>query len=272
MRYLMCVCYSQYMQRKVLLWIGGVGILILTTLLSVLFYLFHRDDNAPTVGFPVHTSVSTTTGRDTITITILIENTSGLPEQVHIVQPLPTGATVKAGDGGKPHDSSLAWDVFLLPDAPPSIHQIEIALGQSLPPTTHIPGTRATFSLPIVGFLINNTFTANNVALPERKSVTFDAAILPESAHAGSLLSVPVFLTNNSSTGIATSTIQITVEDVSSGKIVNSFSQTVTVQPDEHKKLLLSLPVPAEPGYYIVTEKATGASYVSSNMLEVTSP
>lgn len=259
------------MQRKVV-WIGVGGIFVFIIVLSVLFFLFHRGDNAATVGFPVRTSVSTTTGRDTLTITILVENMSSFPEQVHIVQPLPTGATVKASDGGKLRDNSLAWDTYLLPGAPPSVHQIEVALGQSLPSTTRIPGTRATFSLPIVGFLINNTFTANNVALPELKSVTFDAAILPESAHAGSLLSVPVFLTNNSSTGIATSTIQITVEDVSSGKIVNSFSQTVTVQPDEHKKLLLSLPVPAEPGYYIVTEKATGASYVSSNMLEVTSP
>lgn len=264
------MCYSQYMQKSMLVRLVVVGLLAATVLLSVLFFLFHRGDNAPTVGFPVRMSVGNTPGHATFTISILVENTSGLPQQAHIVQPLPDGVTVKAAAGGKLRDNKLVWDVFMLPNTPPPVYQVEVAPKLSASPSGSIPGTQVTFSLPLVGFLINSKFTADDEALPSLKTVEFDGGVAPESVRAGSMLSLPVSITNKSTTTPTASTIRIKIEDLS-GIVFQTAEQEVTLQPGEHRRLTVSLPAPSEPGAYIVTEQATGSTYVPSDLFEVTS-
>lgn len=257
-------------KKNTLVRLAVVGLLAACVLLSVLYFLFHRGDNAPTVGLPVSMSVGNTPGHATFTISILVENTSGLPQQAHIVQPLPDGFIVKADAGGKLRENTLVWDVFMLPNTPPPVYQVEIASKLSANSSGSIPGTKVTFSLPLVGLLINNTFTAEDKALPSLKTVEFDGGVPPESVRAGSMLSLPLSITNTSTTSSTVSTIRIKIEDLS-GVVFQTAEQEVTLQPGEHRRLTISVPAPSEPGTYIVTEKATGSTYVPSGLFEVTS-
>ena len=227
-------------------------------------------DEISTLPNPVRTQIGAALGALTYTPSIWVENPFTQTVTVQISQSIPIDIEVVDANGGTVDDSAIVWQTDLEPSTS-SLITCTIEYEGEPGVTVTYPGAEVEMS--DIAQTQSITFTSNTANFTSKTRLTGEGTV-PIHLAAGEYVTVPITVTNLSSSAAVTGTVNVTVTALD-GTSVYTHEMGVDVPASGQVPVELPLEVQADGGYYVIRAavESDGADYpIVSEYLEISEP